>query len=76
MPAGLPDWPGCQRCGLPGLNWVGGLPDCPGLNLVFFAMGVDLGGFRWLGYGDGSRSIPFGWVRGMGRAGRRVNLLN
>jgi len=38
MPDGLPDSPDCQVCGLPDLNLVSGLPDCPGLNLLFCAI--------------------------------------
>ena len=38
LPAGLPLAPGAHRCGLPGLNIVSLLPDCPGLNLFSLAI--------------------------------------
>src|SRR5580658_10345791 len=38
LPAGLPLTPGAHRCGLPGLNIVSRLPDCPGLNLFSLAI--------------------------------------
>src|SRR5579863_3519592 len=37
LPAGLPLTPGPQRCGLPALNCVSGLPDRPGFNFVSFS---------------------------------------
>jgi hypothetical protein len=79
MPAGFPDWPGCQRCRFPGLNVAPGFPDSPGLNLVSFAICFPVLGpvaTTFLGYRGGEHPrlarFAFGFKRNIARAHRPI----